>query len=113
MCSYYFLEVTLKVLDKKGTDVDVNYGKFSFYIKEALKEVFGQFGSSISFDVLKFETGKGIIRCPSTFYVKFRGALTLFGRHNSNTIAFNVHRASSCLISFITDNTTYKHVTSV
>ncbi|KAF0750076.1 hypothetical protein FWK35_00032562 [Aphis craccivora] len=42
MCSYYFLEVTLSVLDRKGDNVDVNNGKFSFYIKEALKEVFGQ-----------------------------------------------------------------------
>lgn len=112
MCSYYFLEVTLSVLDRKGDNVDVNNGKFSFYIKEALKEVFGQFGSSVNFDVLKFEAGKGIIRCPSTFYVKFRGALTLFGRYNSNIVAFNVHRASPCLISFITEDTTYKHVTN-
>lgn len=64
MCSYYFLEVTLyvldkscrltlteflklfflsrNVLDKKGDNVDVSEGKFSFYIKEALKEIFGQ-----------------------------------------------------------------------
>lgn len=71
MCSYYFLEVTLwvtyellilvllvctctvfiltdsislsrNVLDRKGDNVDVSDGKFSFYIKEALKEVFGQ-----------------------------------------------------------------------
>lgn len=112
MCSYYFLEITLNVLDRKGDNVDVNDGKFSFYIKEALKEVFGQFGSSVNFDVLRFKAGKGIIRCPSTFYIKFRGALTLFGRHNSNTIAFNVHRASPCLISFITEDRAYKHVTS-
>jgi len=30
------------VLDRKGDNVDVNDGKFLFYIKEALKEVFGQ-----------------------------------------------------------------------
>lgn len=113
MCSYYFLEITLIVLNYKEDSVDVNERKFSFYIKEALKEVFGEFGSSINYHVLKFEAGKGIIRCPSTFYVKFRGALTLFGRHNSNTIIFNTHRTSPCLISFITNYTTYKHVTSV
>lgn len=30
------------VINNKGEVVDVNDGKFSFYIKEALKEVFGQ-----------------------------------------------------------------------
>lgn len=30
------------VLNNKGVVVDVNDGKFSFYVKEALKEVFGQ-----------------------------------------------------------------------
>ncbi|VVC40367.1 Ribonuclease P/MRP protein subunit [Cinara cedri] len=113
MCSYYFLEVTLNVLDKKGNDIDVNDRQFSFYIKEALKEIFGQVGSSINFSVLKFVAGKGIIRCPSTFYVKFRGALTLFGRHHSNTVAFDVHRVSPCLIAFITNDSTYEHVSSL
>lgn len=30
------------VLNNKGEVVDVNDGKFSFYVKESLKEVFGQ-----------------------------------------------------------------------
>jgi len=36
------ISLSRNVLDRKGDIVEVNEGKFSFYIKEALKEVFGQ-----------------------------------------------------------------------
>lgn len=67
-----------------------NQQKFHFHL---------QVGTCVPIDVVNYtpETNRCTLRCPASFYVRFRAALTLTGEFENQICCFNVHKASKHL----------------
>lgn len=52
-----------------------------------------QFGTCIPIDIVEYKEsiGRGTLRCPESFYKKFRAALTLTGEYQKQNCCFTVH----------------------
>lgn len=78
---------------------------------EAVKQLFGEIGAAIPIDVLKFnpQTLEGIIRVPSSHYIKVRGSLTLCGWYEGQNCVYRVRKSTPFLLGLLGDSRDYLH----
>lgn len=72
-------------------------------IEQSLRTVYGEIGGLSIVDLFKFnrETCRGILRVPSTSYVKTRTALTLISNFQGVPCHFQVHSASPVILGLL------------
>ncbi|XP_074037046.1 ribonuclease P protein subunit p14-like [Leptinotarsa decemlineata] len=109
MTNFYYLDLSLKF--EKDYDEEVIPVYFKKNIIEAVNELFGEVGSTVSIDVLKFNhiDKRGILRVPNSQYVKLRSSLTLSARHETNICRYIIHKASPSLLALQADSREYRH----
>ncbi|XP_050306122.1 ribonuclease P protein subunit p14 [Anthonomus grandis grandis] len=107
MSENYYLDVKLILQDPE--EVPVAYLKKN--ILEALRELFGEIGATITIDILKFnpETLEAIIRVPESHYIKLRGSLTLCGRYEGKRCIYSVRKSTPVLLALQGDSRNYIH----
>ncbi|XP_031357910.1 ribonuclease P protein subunit p14-like [Photinus pyralis] len=104
---YYYLDVSLVLADNQ----EITPALFKNHILTSVKQVFGEIGAAVPFDVLKYDStqNRAILRVPRDHYVKFRGSLTLAGYYQGVLCAYTVHKASPLLLSLLGDSRSYVH----
>ncbi|KAI9563841.1 hypothetical protein GHT06_011307 [Daphnia sinensis] len=78
-------------------------------ITNAIKQLFGEFGSATVVDIILIDqpTKRIILRCPSNFYVKLHGSLTLATHYEGHECYFHVRKASNTLLSLDSNSRLY------
>ncbi|XP_043934731.1 ribonuclease P protein subunit p14 [Protopterus annectens] len=94
---YHYLKIHLDCEE----EVRLNDAHFKQLIISALKDLHGEVGASLPFDVLKFDEKSlsAILRVYSSGLVKLWSALTLLGSYHGKRCAFRVEQVSPFLLS--------------
>ncbi|CAJ1052017.1 ribonuclease P protein subunit p14 isoform X2 [Xyrichtys novacula] len=95
---YHYMKICL-VLDDESTKLSAV--DLKLFILTGLKNLFGEVGAAISFDLLKYDedTLSGLLRVPSRSLVKLWSSLTLLGFYQNQACAFRVLQVSPYLLS--------------
>ncbi|XP_038666433.1 ribonuclease P protein subunit p14 [Scyliorhinus canicula] len=99
-CDYHYLKVGL-AFEETRPGFRLNAAHFKQLIVSALKDLHGEIGAALPFDVLKFEeeTLTSILRVKSNGLVKLWSALTLLGSYQNQKCAFRVTQVSPFLLA--------------
>ncbi|XP_034550460.1 ribonuclease P protein subunit p14 isoform X2 [Notolabrus celidotus] len=95
---YHYLKVSLVLEDESTKLSAVDLKQF---IITGLKNLFGEVGAALSFDLLKYdeETLTSFLRVPSRDLVRLWSSLTLLGSYKNRACAFRVLQVSPYLLS--------------
>ncbi|RDD45172.1 Ribonuclease P protein subunit p14 [Trichoplax sp. H2] len=98
-CEFFYLKVKLEFTDRSVT-VDDEKG-FKSIIISCLQSVYGEIGSIMTVDVLKYDQSKleAILRTKSRDAVKVWSSLTLTGTYGDYECAFRILQVSPYLMS--------------
>ncbi|XP_041350232.1 ribonuclease P protein subunit p14-like [Gigantopelta aegis] len=93
---YMYLKVKLEL----ESDCQVTVLYFKSTIVAAVKQVFGEIGSSFVFDILQYweQKREAIIRVRYSDFVKLQSSLTMCGFYSGKPCAFRLLQVSSHLI---------------
>ncbi|XP_005997812.1 ribonuclease P protein subunit p14 [Latimeria chalumnae] len=96
---YHYMKINLEF--EEGREVRVNAAHFKQLIIAALKELHGETGAALPFDVLTFEekTTSAIVRVYSSGLVKLWSAITLLGYYQNQKCAIRVTQVSPFLLA--------------
>ncbi|XP_046447746.1 uncharacterized protein LOC124196638 [Daphnia pulex] len=107
---YYYLDVQVEFEETTGKKQPVFTKELiKLSVSNAIKKLYGELGSAATIDVIFLDqaTKRIILRCPSCFYVKLHSSLTLATHYEGHDCYFQVHKASSTLISLDCHSRTY------
>lgn len=95
---YHYMKVCL-VLEDESTRLSAV--EFKQFIITGLKNLFGEVGAALSFDLLKYDedTLTGLLRVGSRGLVKLWSSLTLLGSYQNQACAFRVLQVSPFLLA--------------
>ncbi|XP_066142616.1 ribonuclease P protein subunit p14 [Euwallacea fornicatus] len=107
MNNYHYLDIKLILQNPE----EVTPAFFKKNILEGVKQLFGEVGSSVNIDVLKFDPHclEGIIRIPKSQHIKIRGSLTLYGWYESQSCIYRVRKSAPLLLGLLGDSREYIH----
>lgn len=94
---YQYMKVSLELEDKS---TKLSAVELKHFIITGLKNVFGEVGAALEFDVLKYneDTLTAFLRVPSRGLVKLWSSLTLLGSYQDQACAFRVLQVSPFLL---------------
>ncbi|XP_072025523.1 ribonuclease P protein subunit p14-like [Amphiura filiformis] len=109
LSKYTYLKVQLEFEDSQTYVEEV---RFKAVILKALKQLHGDSGAAIPFDILRYNKRKmeAILRVQSSCLVKLWSALTLFGEYAELVCAFRVHQVSGHLMALAVDSRQDMHL---
>ncbi|XP_053576941.1 ribonuclease P protein subunit p14 isoform X2 [Bombina bombina] len=95
---FHYMKIQL-VFEEEG--VKLNPAQFKHLIVSALKELHGEVGAAVPFDLLKYDENKlcGILRVLSSGLVKLWSSLTLLHHYQNRKCAFRIIQTSPFLLA--------------
>lgn len=95
---YHYMKVCLE-FEEHG--IGLNAAQFKQLLVSALKELFGEVGAALPFDVLTYEekTLSAILRVCNSGLVKLWSSLTMVGAYKGKQCAFRVIQVSPLLLA--------------
>ncbi|XP_067270861.1 ribonuclease P protein subunit p14 [Pseudorasbora parva] len=95
---YHYMKISLVLENGKR---NISAAEFKQLMVRGLKDLYGEIGASIPFDLLKFDENKltGILRVYNSGLVKLWSALTLLGTCQNEPCAFRVTQVSPFLLA--------------
>ncbi|XP_039547240.1 ribonuclease P protein subunit p14 [Pimephales promelas] len=95
---YHYMKISLVLANGNR---NIPSADFKQLVIRGLKELYGEIGASIPFDLLKFDENEltGVLRVYNSGLVKLWSALTLLGSYQNEACAFRVTQVSPFLLA--------------